>query len=169
MMTEKTCFGIGGLLLVTSSLCGSAFGDLAGPYTADGNTLHLWHFDEAVPGPVTPDSGVTGSFNLVPSNGAFLGAMGFAGFGMVGDLTAGTPAGFEGGAISVSEVTGVNGSFTFEAMIRTSEISAIQQIISMENSGGANVRPFQFRIASGALVFINITGCLLYTSPSPRD
>ena len=51
-------------------------------------------------------------------------------------------------------------------MIRTAETSAIQQIISMENSGEANERPFQFRIASGALVFINITGGVQSVSAS---
>jgi len=136
---------------------GSATGPIS-PYAADANTRHLWHFDESGPGPAQPASGVSGSFSLAPGDGAVLGATSFAGLGSAGDSSAATPTGFQGSSIPVSNVTGPDGAFTFEAIIRTTETAAIQQIISMENSGGATDRPFQFRIDAGNLRFINISG-----------
>ena len=59
-------------------------GDVRGPYTADANTLHLWHMDESNPGPAAPASGVTDSFNLTPGGGAMLGNLAYAGFGTGG-------------------------------------------------------------------------------------
>jgi len=43
-------------------------------------------------------------------------------------------------------------------MIRTTNITAIQQIVSMDNSSSNPNRPFQFRIDAGNLRFINISG-----------
>lgn len=134
-----------------------ATSDAPGPYTADEFTLHLWHFDESDPGPVAPAPGLTGSFALVPASGATLGAPSFPGFGSAGDTSAGADDGFEGSTIPVSAVTGPDGAFTFEALIRTSELNSIQQILTMENSGANGDRPFQFRIDSGNLRFINVS------------
>ena len=128
------------------------------PYTVDANTLHLWHFDEANPGPAQPDAGVAGSFNLAPENGATLGVASATGFSTAGQTSAATAAGFRGATIPVGNVTGPDGAFTFEAMIRTSNITDLQQIITMENSSGAiSNRPFQFRIDGGNLRFINVS------------
>jgi hypothetical protein len=129
------------------------------PYTADVHTRHLWHFDEADPGPAAPAAGVTGSFNLTPASGAVLGTASFPVFGTSGDTSAGSTAGFQGVAIPVGDLTGPDGAFTFEAMIRTSNITDIQQIISMENSSSSTAdRPFQFRIDGGFLRFLNVSG-----------
>jgi len=142
-------------------------GDVRGPYTADANTLHLWHMDESNPGPAAPASGVTDSFNLTPGGGAMLGNLAYAGFGAAGDASAATDAGFQGNSIPVSSVTGADGAFTFEALVRVANVTDIQQIIAMDRDGGTTVRPFQFRIdadtaagspATGALRFINIAG-----------
>lgn len=135
------------------------------PYTVDSNTLHLWHFDEASPGPVAPDSGLTGSFDLVPDGGksgnpATLEAVAFEGFGLAGDTTAGSGAGFKGDAIAITGATGPDGAFTFEAMVRTSTMTDSQQIVSMEGNVNNTQRPFQFRIANGNLLFINISAGL---------
>ena len=142
-------------------------GALRGPYKTDTNTLHLWHMDEADPWPVQPAPGVTGSFSLTPTNGAVMGITSYTGFGTAGDASAAVTNGFQGSSIPVSSVTGVEGAFTFEAIIRVANVSDIQQIVAMDNSGADTARPFQFRIdgdtgngapATGALRFINIAG-----------
>ncbi len=134
------------------------------PYTPDANTLHLWHFDEPTAGPALPDSGVAGSFNLDPVNGANLGHGSYSAFGTSAGVSGNdSNDGLQGENISVSEVTGVGGAFTFEAIVNTSSLepfgtgSVSQQIISMEAPGGVAERPFQFRIdPTGNLRFINI-------------
>lgn len=127
------------------------------PYVADAHTLHLWHLDEPTPGPAAPAAGIAGSFSLSPDSGAVLGAGAFPGFGSAGDTSAGSAAGFQGAVIPVSAVTGPDGAFTFEALIRPSNITDLQQIITMENgSSDAADRPFQFRIDGGSLRFINV-------------
>lgn len=127
-------------------------------YSVDAHTRHLWHFDEADPGPARPAAGIVGSFNLTPSNGAVLGVTSATGLATAGDSSANTAAGFRGATIPVSAVTGLGGAFTFEAIIRTSNITDLQQIITMENaSGSVTDRPFQFRIDGGNLRFINVS------------
>jgi hypothetical protein len=58
----------------------AAQASMVGPYTADANTLHLWHMDaSAVP---VPDAVVTGGTNLIKlANGAVLGVNSYTGFG----------------------------------------------------------------------------------------
>ncbi len=140
---------------------------LSGPYAADSSTLHLWHMDEAAPGPVQPAIGVSGSFTLTPSAGATLQNPAYTGFGSAGSTSATLNSGFQGGSIPVSNVTGADGAFTFEALINVANVTNIQQIIAMDNGGANSARPFQFRIdgdtgsgapATGALRFINIAG-----------
>ncbi len=104
-----------------------------------------------------PASGVTGSFNLNPDSGATLGATGFSGFGTAGNTSSSASDGFSSSAaIAVSTITGAGGAFTFEAMINVADTAGDQQIIAMEALTGT--RPFQFRISSGNLNFINIAG-----------
>jgi hypothetical protein len=137
----------------------------SGPYAVDAGTLHLWHMDEADPGPAQPAPGVSGSFTLTPAGGAALGLAAYAGFGGAGDTGAASDAGFQGSAVPVGSVTGADGAFTFEALISVTNLTGIQQIIAMDNGGANSARPFQFRIdadtatgapATGALRFINI-------------
>jgi hypothetical protein len=133
-------------------------GGTLAPYARDAHTRHLWHFDDPSPGPAAPAAAVTGSFGLNPASGAVLGAPSHPGFGGAGDTGAGTAAGFQGAAIPVGDVTGPGGAFTFEALIRTSNISDLQQIIAMENASASTAdRPFQFRIDGGNLRFVNIS------------
>jgi len=145
-------------LMVTVAVAPNTYAAIVGPYSADANTLHLWHLDEADPGPAAPASGVTGSFNLTPSGGASLGATSFTGFGTAGDTSGATAEGLQGSSIPVSSVTGAGGAFTMEAIIRTAETTSIQQIVSMDNSSSNPNRPFQFRMDGGNLRFINIAG-----------
>src|SRR5258708_3667973 len=48
-------------------MCGVSRAGLAGPYAVDGNTLHLWHFDETV---ATPSNAPTNAlaFDAVTNN-----------------------------------------------------------------------------------------------------
>lgn len=149
---------IDGVLESLSLSTASTPADAMGPYTVDANTRHLWHFDESNPGPARPAAGIVGSFNLTPENGASLGVASASGLTSAGETLAATAAGFRGAAIPVSAVTGPGGAFTFEAVISTSNITDLQQIITMENaSGSASERPFQFRIDAGNLRFINVS------------
>ncbi|MFT5528339.1 MAG: hypothetical protein ACI9HK_006328, partial [Pirellulaceae bacterium] len=129
---------------------------IAGPYPDDANTLHLWHLDEANPGPAVPAAGVTGSFNLAAVNGATLGNASFAGFGTAADISGGADDGLQGSNISVNSVTGANGAFTIEALINVPEINTKQGIVMMDAPGALNVRPFQFALQSGNLQFLNL-------------
>lgn len=142
----------------------TAHAAITGPYTADGDTLHLWHLDEADPGPAVPAAGVTGSFNLTPDAGkspgspATLGNTSFAGFGTSADTSAGQGSGMKGSSISPGALTGANGAFTFEAIINIPSINTLQMIIGMDSNASNSLRPFQFRIDNGQLRFINIAG-----------
>lgn len=129
---------------------------IAGPYVPDANTLHLWQFDEAS-GTTAASSLASGSFDLTAVNGATLGTTSFTGFGNAGSTALGSDDAFQGNFIPVSAVTGGNGAFTFEAMIRVGNITAKQEIISMENgSPNAQGRPFQFALTSGNVRFQDI-------------
>ena len=137
-------------------LAGSVQASILGPYTADADTLHLWHLDEADPGPALPASGIAGSFNLTPVNGASLGNWSYAGFGSAAHTAIGSDDGLQGSSVNVSSLTGANGAFTIEAIINVSTISGKQGIIMMDAPGSNPGRPFQFAISNGNLQFINI-------------
>lgn len=153
--------------LFSSLLLGvAAHGAIVSPYVADSSTLHLWHFDND-PGPVTPAAGVSGSFNLATNSGATLGATAFSGFGTAGNTSAQADSKFLGSTIATTAVAGVDGAFTFEAMITTNSISTGQNIVAMENNGTAAQRPFFFRIGAGNLIFNNISAGLNRTFAIP--
>lgn len=138
------------------SLVNSAEAVIVGPYSADADTLHLWHLDEAHPGPATPASGVSGSFNLAPLNGATPGASAFPGFGTSANTSGGANSELESTPVSSATVVGTDGAFTFEALVNVANTSATQQIMSMSNAGSAQV--FQFRIGGGELLFVKVNG-----------
>jgi len=69
---------IAAVVLGTTAIHSNA--NIVGPYTADGNTLHLWHMDQTTV-PVL-DSVLSGGTNFtVLTNGATLGNASFPGFG----------------------------------------------------------------------------------------
>jgi hypothetical protein len=141
--------------VTTVVLTASVNATIIGPYTADGNTLHLWHMDDGS----SPATAAVGGVSLNAGNGATLGSAGFADFGTAGNTSANAQSEFlSASSFDVSTVTGASGAFTFEAMVNVSSItSGLQQIFSME--ANSNPRPFQFRInSSGILEFINIAG-----------
>lgn len=146
-------------LLITTGVVamttGIASASIVGPYTADSDTLHLWHFDN-VTGEVADSAG---SIGLNAVSGATLGSASFTGFGNAGDTSANNDTGF----LSTDEQPfpfGAGGAFTYEAMINVSTITVdFDQIFSMDNSlATTGDRPFQFRLRNGELQFVHIGG-----------
>ncbi len=126
------------------------------PYTADANTLHLWHFDEDDPGPAA-DTGNGTTFSLSPQDSATLGSGAYAAFGTPADTSGGANSAFRSSAsIPIADVTGTGGKFTIEALIRTTALSGVQIITAMDND--FDERLYHFRLNGGALEFLNING-----------
>ncbi len=138
---------------------------IVGPYTADTNTLHLWHLDEpAVPAADSADGGT----NLTALHGsASLGNASFTGFGNCLS-TAGSgqsylaPLAWTGNTADDVRMVYADtntGAFTYEAIIRidfdpTASGSPAMYILTCEN--GAGDRPWQWGlfpigVASGAV------------------
>src|SRR5262249_51606828 len=67
-------------LLAFGGYDGVANADIAGPYVADGETLHLWHFDQTS-GTTAPDAVPNSPVTLTALYGATIGTTSFAGFG----------------------------------------------------------------------------------------
>ena len=104
---------------------------IVGPYTADANTLHLWHMDTGVP---VLDAVVTGGTNLAKLfNGATLaGVSSYSGFGTALNTVDGgqngvaagntdaylTPSsGATVGTVAITVVDPTTGAFTMEAIV----------------------------------------------------
>ena len=132
------------------------------PYATDGDTLHLWHFDEVS----NPAADSAGSEDLTLSGSATFGATAVTGFGTsmhVASALSDDNGAY--GSVGVSPTGFVTdpttGAFTMEALIRPTialgSVTDNMQFISME---GGTERAFQFRIKAGAgeLDFINING-----------
>jgi hypothetical protein len=154
------------------------------PYTADSNTLHLWHLDEADQ-PAADAGNSPLALTALNLNGRMW-APSLAGFGTGLDPSTGRGTA-DGGILSaltlangVADDTtlayaGADGAFTFEAIVRTDFDPAVapasvatMQILSGEADTGAT-RAWQFRIVpvggpgnlagTGPLLeFINING-----------
>ena len=87
--------------LLSLSAC-AANADITGPYSADANTIHLFHFDEAVNSTIAANAVIAGlnaiafdgnpaannAINPQPTNSTILGASAFAGFGNSANISA---------------------------------------------------------------------------------
>jgi hypothetical protein len=129
-------------------LAGSGQGVVSGPYVADPNTLHLYHFDgdaeDAVSG---------GSVNLILAYGATVTESSYAdpNFGSALNTYEGTsntgnmPIAYTDES-PISSFVGPDGAFTFEAIVRPAvAINAIpnnMQIISGEDDGSETSQTF---------------------------
>ncbi|MEM1057677.1 MAG: LamG-like jellyroll fold domain-containing protein [Verrucomicrobiota bacterium] len=168
---------------------------VTGPYTPDANTIALYNFDEASgptdPGNPFANTGTGGSTmdftstggpdGRAGTTGGGYGASSFNGFGSSfnvlasGDGTvrstgfSGSPNG--GGAstgstrIQQADLQGVNGTFTYEAMIRTATITptGAQMIISHDDNNNST-RGFNFTIFDSLLRFDDGYGNLVTAS-----
>jgi hypothetical protein len=185
LKTVRTAAGWG--VLALCFLQGNpAHGAIVGPYTVDADTLHLWHFNEAV----TPVLDVVGSISLnCLTNGAKLGEPSYAGFGTAlstydGGPDAKTDTGRDA-YLSVYPLvngpddnvrmtySGPAGAFTYEAIVRidfdpTTNFSTNApgngRGTFMEIIGGDADEPqdrtFQFRLAPAGLYVTN-RNCVL--------
>lgn len=132
-----------------------------GPYTPDGYTLHLYHFDgnaqDAVP---------SNPIHLTLAYGAAVSEPSYEGFGTAlntyegsSNTSANQPIAYAD-EVAISNFVGSDGAFTFEAIIRPAgPIPNHMQIISGEDDSGQPARGWQFRVnLSGQLEFIKLTG-----------
>src|SRR5215470_7773755 len=174
--------------IFTNSACGAAFiafgivfviqassghGSTLRPYTADADTLHLWHMNEQTV-PVI-DLGSDSLHLTALRNGATLGNVSYRGFGTAlstydGGPDNATETGHDAylaarplvngpGDNVLMNYAGPSGAFTFEAMVRIdfdpeatyttnsagSNHSSFMQIISLDADEGTN-RVCQFRV-----------------------
>jgi autotransporter-associated beta strand protein len=154
--------------LVLSAMTTVTKANIVGPYTADVNTLHLWHMDQSTV-PVL-DSATSGGTNFnVLTNGATLGNASFTGFGSA--LSAVGPGTITNGASALTPrplpsdtaltyANPANGAFTYEALVQILVNPALNlgtvanggtgrntAMTIMAGEGNSNAeRLFQFRI-----------------------
>jgi hypothetical protein len=128
-----------GALVITAQIASAA---IVGPYTSDGNTLHLYHFDEVLGGSVTTNNGSAAgnaySVNLTaasatpPTVTTVLGASAYSGFGNAANLnTSGYLIGYD-----------ANGSGAYQADVSSSSLSADAIAMSTLNMGNGGQTPF---------------------------
>lgn len=146
------------VVVVLLASAGGASAAVLGSYVADGDTLHLYHFDEP--------SGTTG-FDAAGSSdlaiqGGTVNAGALPGFGASLDLGAVSSTNRAIHTTSTLQSTwqGANGSFTYEALVKLDSITGTfdQQIISRDAGGSTSApRAFQFRVGkNGVIDFIKI-------------
>ncbi len=153
MKNSKILFtALAGLTISTGSHAA-----IIAPYTADADTLHLYHLDDPGSGSSVDDS--AGSINLSKQNGATLANAGFAGFDTAGNTNAAINSIIRSSVNSPGPIvapTGAGGAFTYEAMINVSQAtSGNQMIFAMDANSNAD-RSFQFRINNAKLSFFNL-------------
>ncbi|HOK67745.1 MAG TPA: immunoglobulin domain-containing protein [Anaerohalosphaeraceae bacterium] len=146
------------MLTAVVCLCGLAAQAVdIGPYPLDADTLHLWRFDVVKDG-VIHDLVRTSPIDMAFYNNAALAAS-KAGYGNAAntyDNVAGNNGPFVGRVgdynqtILISDLTGPNGEFTFEALVRpdvpAGSLRGHMEILSGETDAGATDRGFQLRI-----------------------
>jgi hypothetical protein len=143
---------------------------ITGPYTADANTLHLWHIDEAALNVADSGTGNIALTSLGSGGGNSLGNASYPGFGNayggVATLETGLLAlPFANGAADNTPTAtfwnSTTGAFTFELIMRVDfDPAALAdgfggQLVTMENETGgtAAVRSWQFLFIKTAGVF----------------
>ena len=166
-----------GAITLILSLGSTVHAAVTGPYTADANTLFLYHLDETS-GALVNDGAKGTGFNLTNTGGATgrdgagsggYGATAYTGFGNAfdaygsGDGTFHSGTASDGGGAHTESVTqsqadyqAAGGAFTYEALIKTPDLgpTAEHQIISRDN-GTTSSRGFIFYIVNGDLTFFN--------------
>lgn len=149
-------------IILTAIIC---LGSLAaqavdiGPYPLDADTLHLWRFDVVKDG-VIQDLVRTNPIDMAFYNNAAQ-ADSRAGYGKAAntyDYVAGNNGPFVARVgdynqtVLISDLTGPDGAFTFEALVRpdvaAGSLLGHMEILSGETDAGATDRGFQLRIES---------------------
>jgi hypothetical protein len=149
---------------------------IVGPYTADANTVFLFHLDESSGNSVTANAGTAGNVaiaydgnpiaNPATAIGTVLGGTGFAGFGNAANIAASDQGiGFDGNnngefnsdtnstssadAITHASIVGPTGAFTVEAMFNLpagQNLDQTRDIIATDRNGGDSTRGMSFRL-----------------------
>ncbi|MCB1129940.1 MAG: hypothetical protein KDN05_02350 [Verrucomicrobiae bacterium] len=167
-------------------------------YTADANTVYLFHLDEAAGASTAANSGTAGYNGLAvdgnpltagaaTADTTLLGATSYTGYGNAISVASGLDRGLgvdvtgdgtfdvDDDTISLGTLVGTNNSFTLEAMINLPSLTASshREIWCTDNSAGNGDRGFQFRITSGGLIEYNFIGDsttnLIWTIPTTGD
>jgi hypothetical protein len=144
-----------------------------GPYEADGQTLHLWHFDDPADGNTVDDYTDYVPMTLTLQGNATLGNPSLEGFGTSMQADSGSYATAD--IQPLTNFTGSDGSFTFELIIRPDFDPLAppnhMNMICGDRAGGLDVRSWQFRINSqGQLEFILLnSGVQSLTAPLPSS
>ena len=138
--------------------CVHAF--IVGPYTANSDTLHLWHLDEAaVPAVDSAASGINLSFL---NTGATLGGASFTGFGNALNTGVGTTNAYlapSSGATTLTYADATTGAFTYEAVVRvdfnpdtitSAQLNAQPMYIVTCESATTGQRPWQWGVLAPA-------------------
>ena len=127
---------------------------ITGPYTADANTLHLYHLDQALT-PLTDSGSAAALYDLTTATST-LGASGYSGFGTALSSAAVNKEAKSSVASPQSDWQGASGSFTYDALINDSTAGGVQTIMSRDHTtGGPNLRSFIFRLNGSNIEFIN--------------
>ena len=162
------------------------------PYAADSGTIALFHFDEVAgssdPGNPIVNHGNGGtSLNLTNTGGpdgrdntggGGYGAPGHIGLGSAFDVLASgngnyyTTKNTAGGglltaAVPQSALQGADGAFTYEAIVKLSDISPEQNIIAHDGPNGS--RGFLFRVTGGKVSLYTGVGELTALIPTAAD
>jgi hypothetical protein len=143
-----------------------------GPYEADGQTLHLWHFDEVADSNTVVDETAYNPMDLTLQGNATLGNPSLEGFGTA--LQTGSNSYATADVQPLSQFTGLTGAFTFEAIVQP-QINPLAPLGQMNIICGErsdpNPRSWQFRInKNGQLEFILLTGGVQsLSSPLPSS
>src|SRR5258707_12296520 len=160
-----------GVLAAAFALAAPGYAIIVAPYTADANTLHLWHLNESAVPAIDAVANLPGTNCINLANGATLGTNSYSGFGTALNTIDGGQDNITGTArdafLSPSSGTGqfifadtTTKAFTFEAIVWIgfdplknlgttanggNNRNAPCQIMAIE--GGAGARIFQFRIS----------------------
>lgn len=153
---------------------------VTGPYVADANTLHLYHFDETAgagdPGNPLLDSGSGTAYDLTDTGGpdgrnntgsGGYGAATYTGFGsafnaldsgsgLFHSTASGIGGGAHGGSVDQADFQDADGTFTIEALINIANINtgaSQEQTILSHDSG--STRGGIFQIIDGNLRIYN--------------
>ncbi len=164
---RRLCPAVAATVLFLFAACPAAHA-LVSPYTADANTVYLYHLNEAAGGTVATNAGSAGlnaiAFNGNPSTAAggtdqpvdttILGATGFTGFGNAANISTigiglGVDVDASGGfrldsatspdrAPNHSSIFGPGNTFTLEAMINLADLSLTNREIIATDNSEAN-------------------------------
>jgi len=139
---------------------------VTGPYSADANTLHLFHLDATSGNYVDSGNAPLKHQTIIGTTRGTFAPSGFGNSFTVTSSDLGNNSLTKGVTTanndSQSDYQGADGAFTYEALINVSTIQNVageqQMIITRESDGATSARSFQFRLNAGDLHFTGVSG-----------